>query len=334
MCRMSPIHPHNNAESLEMECRIFERRLLTRRAARDYAAACPGERYVPHSICSRGPRKGRPSGQDRFHQSPHIVRGIATGNGWGGTVAMAAEWDAWARHTDRWQPTPRWPVIGVWFCEDYRQLSILMANLRSVAFGTIPTMHTSGFGGPRMVWPDGSILYFCSYNRGWTHIQGIELDLAIFDEQPPLNLWMEMQQRRRGKRKTRYVFKATQTRGWSWMADAIYRPWRDWHIEHGGHDNDEAAQENQTHPTTWLWCRGGIYDNPHCDEQDDRHYESQPWSSRSERDVRLHGGFRRFTTDPVFDEDAMDRLLARSMELMAEVGPGRCGSLVLQRRGE
>jgi phage terminase large subunit-like protein len=210
---------------------------------RKRSSVVPADEYEPHHHVFRegGARPlGETSGQLQFHQATQPVRVAAPGNGWGGTLAMACEIDAWMRHLNRWQETPDWPVIAVWFCPEFRQLAILLQTLRQSSFGSLPRFTEGGFGGPRFIWSDGGTLYLASYDRSWTHLQGIELDLIAFDEQPPEALWREMAQRRRAQRKTKYVCKATQTLGRTWMATDIYEPWRT-HHEAPGLDEHQAC---------------------------------------------------------------------------------------------
>lgn len=286
----------------------------------------PGDHYRPHGVTMRGPNTGKPSGQQQFHCALHPIRIMAPGNGWGGTQAMGAEADAWCRHTNRWQTTPPWPIRVVWFCPEFRQFDLVRANLEEFAIGRLPVFREGGFGGPRYEWPDGSKMYLASYDRSWTHIQGIELDLCCFDEQPPLQLYREILQRRRGRRKVRVICKATQTKGLSWMAEDIYQPWLDYHRERGL--DEEEAMQAQLHPDIWLWPRGSCHDNPGLDAQDDAWYEGRTWSSKKEARVRLWGGFESWAGDPVFDEEAIEWLRSMQDEWAVEFGGARTGMLV------
>lgn len=290
----------------------------------------PSDWYEPHSLApvrqntaEQSCRVGRASGQLQGHQSQHIIRLAAPGNGWGGTTWMGAEVDAWVTHSKRWAETPDWPVRIVWFCPQYMQFDLIRANLEQDCF-TRPYEFTSkGIAGHRYIFPDESTVYLGSYDRGWKYYQGIEIDLICFDEQPPLNLWREMRMRRRGMRKTRYMCKATQTIGLSWMASEFYEPWRKFHVEHGL--DEDGAMDQQLHPSIWCWPKGGIHDNPAMSDEDCRWYEQQEWSSPKERQVRLFGGFRSWVGDPVFDVNAIDAMLKRAKRFNArnDVQQGR-----------
>lgn len=301
------------------------------------ARICPSDRYAPHHTVASSPvdpalaaydRIGRPSGQRQFHESTHPVRLMAPGNGWGGTSAMGMEIDAWMRHTQRWQETPPWPIVAVWFCRLHAQFDIQRESiLIAKCFGKIPQWKPTGFGGPRFVWPDGGTLYIGSYDTDWTKYEGIELDLVAFDEQPPVKLWGEMMMRRRGAKKTRYICKATQTQGWSWMANDIYLPWKQYHADRGL--DEEEAMVRQLHPNWWVWPTGGCHDNPALSREDRIWYEEQIWPSARERKVRLFGGFESFLGDCIFDLDAIDRLEARARDLAIEIGHADRGALVV-----
>ncbi len=295
----------------------------------------PSDDYEPHSICKRSPslpedaiysRLGKSSGQLQFHQSPHTIRVMAPGNGWGGTTAMGIECDAWARHTDRWQQTPPWPVRMIWFCPKYQQFAIVSKELEERCFGSGARLVAAGDLGPRYLWPDGSWLALGSYNVSWKKYQGIQIDLVAFDEVPPAPLWREMLVRRRGSRRTRYICKATQSDGWNWMADDIYKPWLAHHREQGL--DEEGAVVAQTHPDTWLWPFGGVHDNPTVIDADVRFQESQTWPSKKERKVRVFGGFESFVGDPVFAEDGLQWLIQNAGAWNERYGPEQIGFIV------
>lgn len=293
--------------------------------------ALPADFYEPHKLSTRGPRAGMSSGQWQCHNSLHPIRVAAPGNGWGGTVMMGYEVDAWCRHTNRWQITPAGPVQCVWFCPEFRQLALMMAELRENCFGPIPVMKESGFGGPHMEWPDKSKLFFASYDRSWSHLQGIPLDLALFDEEPPVQLWREMLQRRRTKRKTKFMCKATQTMSDGWMGgDELYGKWLEFHAARGL--TEDQAMDAQLHGDIWCWPKGGIMDNPGADQADVDWYLNRTWPSDKERNVRLYGGFQSWAGDPVFDPAGVERLRQRMEELGREFGPGLVGSFEIDRR--
>jgi hypothetical protein len=295
----------------------------------------PANWYRPHSVVTRAPtlptdamfnRAGMPSGQLQFHKSLHPARIVASGNGWGGTTAMACEVDAWCRGTNRWQITPKPPVQVIWFCPMYKQFEILREQLVSFAFGQVPKFFASG---PKLgfKWPNGSQVFLGSYDTSWTHFQGIQPHLIAFDEQPPPALWREMRQRRRSRsRLTRFICKATQTEGWSWMGVEIYNAWLE-HHKQLGLDEDQAMQQ-QLHPFFFVWPKGGIHDNPDVSDEICREKEIEAWPSKRERKVRLYGGFENWSGDCVFDEEGMDRMRLRAVALEKKHGPGKSGSLI------
>lgn len=316
---------------------MFLERLAVREQLQQWVALAPGDAYEPHGLTTRAPqnaqdrliydRRGKPSGQLQFHQATHAIRVCAPGNGWGGTTAMAAEVDAWCRHTNRWQKTPSEPVQCIWFCPIYKQFDMLLPNLIDVAFGRVPRLK-SGHGGHHLVWPDDSKLHLASYDTSWGHLQGIEPHLIAFDEQPPKPLWREMMQRRRGKRRARFICKATQTKGWGWMATDLYIKWKK-HHEEQGITEEERMMELQLHPTIWCWPRGGIHDNSHMSAEDDAWYEQQSWASEKERKVRLYGGFEQWSGDCIFEDAVIDWLKNRLEEHRKAAGtmePWKSGS--------
>ena len=270
----------------------FRQRLVARAILQKIKDQRPADDYDPHE-----------DGQLQFHQSTKTVRGLFPGNGWGKTTAAAAEIDAWCRHTCRWQETPKWPIVAVWFCQQYSQFGLLREQLELDIIGRdVPWRETRD--GCFYEYPDGSRWYVASADRKWTFMQGINPDLVIFDEQPPIKLWREMMMRRRGRKKTRFVVAATATQGLTWMEDEIYTPWKEYHTDQGY--SIEGAVEVQTHPDIFCWPLGGIADNPGADEGDVAWYESRTWSSDKEKKVRMHGGFEDWTGDSVFDDAAIE----------------------------
>jgi len=294
----------------------------------------PADFYEPHSICpQRSPRAGRPSGQLQFHLAPHIKRYICSGNGLGGTRAMAAEVDAWCRHTNRWQETPAWPVIVIWFCEVYSQFGKLRRDLEAFAFGDVPRYIEGGTEGARYVWPDGSTMYLGSYDSSWRRFEGIEADLIVFDEQPPEDLHERMMVRRRGKRSTKYISKASQVHGLSWMAEGLYRPWIKYHKDHGIHD-EEAMMQAQIHPDLWLWPKGGAHDNPAVTDEQIQFLERQIFKSEKARKVSLFGGFESFSGEPVFSDVAIELQRKRLARHRTAVDSGSFVGLTAQEHDE
>lgn len=316
---------------------IAAKRIALARVLAAKTAECPALAYEPHHTCTRAPfdprwapyaRVGRPSGQQQFHQAPHKIRVMAPGNGWGGTSAMALEVDAWMRHTNRWQPTPPWPCVGIWFTPLMHQFSIILSTiLRPNCWGNVPQHRTDANGRPFLEWPDGGRLYVGSYDTSWTKYQGVEIDFVAFDEEPPWELWTEMMFRRRGKRKTRYWTKATQTQGGGWMREGLYTPWLEHHNATPGSEAEERAMVEQTHPEIWCWPKGGAHDNPAVDDDDVQNYENLTLPSAKEHKVRLFGGFESWRGDAVFDEDSIEALMRRLPELDELYGAGVDGML-------
>ena len=111
-----------------------------------------------------------------------------------------------------------------------------------------------------------------------------------------------MKMRRRGMRKTKFVFSATATQGMTWMYRDLYLPW----LQHHRRLNltEEEATSRQWHPRLWVWARGGITSNPGADAGDRDWYASQTFNSEAERAVRMNGGFADFSGQPVFDLEA------------------------------
>lgn len=101
-----------------------KQRLVAKAILQQLRDARPADDYRPHD-----------RGQLQFHQSTHTIRGLFPGNGFGKTTAVAAEIDAWCRHTNRWQETPRWPIVAVWFCPQYSQFGLLREQLETDIIG-------------------------------------------------------------------------------------------------------------------------------------------------------------------------------------------------------
>lgn len=299
----------------------FRQRLMARAILQQFRDSRPADDYRPHEF-----------GQIQFHSCTHTIRGVFPGNGWGKTTATAAEVDAWCRHTCRWQPTPAWPIVAVWFCPQYSQFGILREQLETDIIGrNIPWRETQD--GNFYQYPDGSRWYVASADRKWKFLQGINPDLVVFDEMPPGPLWREMMMRRRGTRKTRFIVAATATEGMNHIADAVYLPWRNFHKDLGL--SEDAAMDEQRHPYIWCWPQGGIHDNPGADQTDIDWYEQTEWTSEKEKKVRLKGGFEDWTGDAVFDGLAIEAL-RREIDEWEETNPGfpRSGMIEPMFRGK
>lgn len=244
--------------------------------------------------------------QRAFHKSTHIIRGMFPGNGAGKTTAMGIEANWWVRHKHPWQAIPPWPIVAIWICPQFRQFEILKPQLESECLDAGWTWNGSD---NFYRWADDAHLWILPADRDWTYVQGINPDIVFADEEPPLKLWREMLQRRRGKRKTRFVVGATATQGVSWMESEIFKPWVEHHQGLGL--DPERALEVQSHPHLWVWDRGGIRDNPGASTEDVEWYETRTWSSAKERKVRLKGGFENWAGDSVFDQAGVDWLRER-----------------------
>ncbi len=243
--------------------------------------------------------------QLQFHRSKHIVRAMFPGNGAGKTTTMGVEFDWWAQHNHPYQlDLPKWPIVGVWFSLKFQQWELIRPQLEQRAF-------TAGWvwneQKHRYQWPNGSKLYVFSADADWSTAQGIAADLVIFDENPPVKMWREMQMRRRGDKKTRFLIGATATQGLTWMHADVYKPWLDYHQKRGISEDD--AMRRQVHPFIWCWPKGGIADNPGMSPEDKIWYEEQVrYGSPAEKAVRTSGGFLDFNATPVFDPAGVERV--------------------------
>lgn len=214
---------------------------------------------------------------------------------------MGHEINAWMMHTNRWQATPEGPIVGVWFCPQYKQFDILRPTLVEKCFGSIPRWKVAEH---KFVWPDGSELYVASHDRDWSYLQGIALDLCVFDEHFKESLWLEMMLRRRGTKRTKFVIAATMTKGLTWEHKTIYTPWLKHHQAQGL--SEFEAMRAQSHRDIFCWPYGGIADNPSMTAEDVRWYtDAVPYSCEKEKMVRLGGGFQDWSGDAVFDFDGL-----------------------------
>jgi phage terminase large subunit-like protein len=284
------------------EMRLSIERMACRARIQAEAAAFPDWSYVPSAPSPKCPY----ANQRGFHASTHIVRVMVPGNGWGKTTAMGAEANWWGLHEHPYQETPRWPVLMLWFAKLSDQFELVKERMREQIIGESAQWRVSD---GEFRWPDGSrlVLGLADDPQAWQKWQGVPVDCVFFDEQPPVGLWREMAMRRRAQRKTRFVFGATATGGASWMEDEFWKPWAEHHRAKGL--TVEEGLWEQSHPDYWVWDRGGIADNPAADEGDVQWYSRRVWSSEAERKVRLHGGFGRFSGNPVFDHAGIDQQL-------------------------
>lgn len=236
---------------------------------------------------------------------------------------MGAECHEWATHGNRWQLTPRWPVLMVWFVKLSTQFELIRVQLQAEIFGDAATFADGAF-----TWADGSKLWIGSADQrtDWRKWQGIPVDLVLFDEMPPRGLWREMTFRRRAQRKTRFVIGATATDPENlWAEEELFKPWLAHHAAQGL--DEDGALWAQTHPDTWFWSRGGIEDNPGADAEDAAHYEQAASALHpKEARVRRKGGFAHWVGDAVFSDEGLDWMEAESATLSAEF-PAVTGTL-------
>lgn len=254
------------------------------------------------------------AGQLAFHRSTHPIRFLFPGNGWGKSAAMGHEVNAWMTHDDRWQIVPKTRTMAVWFCPQYKQFDILRPMLQEKCFGCYPKWHVSDH---YFEWPNGGRLYVASHDRDWSYLQGIALDLCLFDEHFPDRLYTEMLLRRRGAKRTRFIIAATMTKGMTWEFKKIYQPWLKHHADQGMQERE--AIQAQSHQDIFCWPYGGIADNPSMTAQDVRWYsEAVVYSSEKEKMVRLGGGFQDWSGDAVFDFEALQWMQAEAERLELE----------------
>lgn len=273
------------------------------------------EPSFPGKKIGNGKTLGPFANQLGFHRSPAITRLLNPGNGWGKTFAMAQEANVWGLHLNSWQETPKWPVLMVWFCPSYDQFEDIRVDLESSVFGPHVT-YASGV----YTWPDGSRLTTASFAdaTSWRNRMGINVDLILFDEPPPLAFWREMQMRRRGHRQTRFVIGATMTEPEHWTETELFAPWLEHYRAQGVEDETAAllAQDDPRytpHPTTWLWHRGGVGDNVGQGVNDTAYYEqTTALMHPEERKVRLHGGWGHWRGSTIFDQAGLEYLRACS----------------------
>jgi len=240
-----------------------------------------------------------------------MIRIAIPGNGWGKTTTMAMASDMILQKDDPFNPdlVPRWPAIGIWVCQKYQQMDILRQQLEEDVW-TRPWVWNQSRHFYQ--WPNGSKMYIISSDADWEHIMGIPVDFVAFDEHPEKKLWTELQFRRRGRRKTRYMVAATMVLGMTWFVREIVQQWEKHHKDQGL--SGDQARNQQKHPRIWLWDRGGIKDNPSMSTDDIKHYESIGSASGKELTIRLKGGYADITGDAVFDGPSLDRQLSNVSE--------------------
>lgn len=263
-------------------------------------------------------------GQRQFHESKHLIRVLFPGNRWGKTTAMAVEANWWLNHSHPYQPTPPEKIEAVWFCPQRDQFDQLRDQIETECFDRGWVWRDQDM---TYEWPNGSKLkVWSAYTDGlWQRIQGINPHLVLCDEEPPLMVWRELRRRGAGRRTTRYVIAATATKGSSWMEEELWKPWAEANTAAGATIGDGGtAVEVQAHPKIWCWDFGGIDDNPGTTSGQREDAKEQATRNEAERRVRLRGGFARFTGNPVFAYDGMERLMARA-DALTKRNKGTCG---------
>jgi len=266
------------------------------------------------------------NGQLQFHEADHRYRFMFPGNRFGKTTAMGVEVDLVLQGSTRFGKLRDVPAQVLWFAPQLRQFEVLKKQLDSECLTQGYAFDANDF---RFTWPNGSQLWIVPHDRDWKNIQGINPDLICCDEQPPKTLWNELQARGFGKKVTRYVIAATATEGISWMDGMFYKPWVKHHAMQGL--DIDAAMKVQSHPTIWLWPKGGIADNPSISDSEKKRFAELDWvGGAKERAVRTGGGFQSWLGDGLFDDAALDRIRERMRELDKITGVGRNGTFAVK----
>lgn len=266
------------------------------------------------------------NGQLQFHQAKHVIRSCAPGNGWGKSTVAAVEVDWWGHNDHPWPyeiPQHR-PRQMVWIAQTYKQWNLLR---KSIEPWWPPSVVQTWRGQPFFdyTWPDGSTLTVFTAETAWETVQGPStIDLVLGDEEIPQKLAAEMMMRRRGNTTTRYIFNGTATQGITWMYHKVYLPWKKYHDDRGIHDEREmmrvqlhdegdANAELVGTPGIWCWPKGGHYDNPEATLKTWANYQVTTGKMFAPvvQAVRLHGGYREFAGNPVFDPEALETLRAK-----------------------
>lgn len=277
----------------------------------------PDLAYTPHD-----------RGQRQFHEATHTIRALFPGNRFGKTRAAGTELAYYLTHEHPMgHPMPQWPVIAIWFAQEFRQWELLRPQMEMEC---LPRGWNWNEQKHCYSWPDGSVLWVISCDRDWTYIQGINPDIVVFDEEPPLKLWREMMMRKLGARDTKYILTATATGGETWMEAEIWRPWMEHHKAAGV--GLEEAKRVQSHPYIWVWDTGGVADNPSMNAEKIAWAEQTTWASDEERRVRLRGGFGRFNGRPVFDLAALSAMEAAMDQWDAKHGAGKNRGIVVKEK--
>lgn len=259
-------------------------------------------------------RPAMDNGQLQFHQAPHIFRLLAPGNGFGKTTCVSVEVDWWIQHSHPYQDTPDRQILAAWVCKKYGQFLMMRPEIEKWFTKPFKFNQQHWF----YEWENGGKLYILSDDSLWETVQGIQPQLVIADEECDVKIWRELKMRRRAGSDTRFLVSATATKGLRWMYKDLYLPWLDYHQARGM--TEEQAMRVQQHefdepelagvPGIFCWPRGGLQDNPMATPAEIAFYRQQRWASEAEKQVRLHGGFRDFNGQPVFNLDNLERLRA------------------------
>jgi len=246
------------------------------------------------------------AGQQAFHAAKHQIRLLAPGNRWGKTTAAAIEADRTLQHTRRDN------LINevLWFVPQLRQFDILQAQLDAMALTKPYTLNAQD---NLLIWHNtvGHVkgkMWIIPSDQDWKRIQGVNPDLIVMDEEPPLALWNELQARSFGAKRTRYIFTMTSTEGWSWVADKIWLPWKNYHEGMG--IGEEDAMHAQRHPLIWAWPIGGIEDNTSISEDEQKRFLSLDFGHQNLNKIRRRGGFLPIGQHSVFSLDALEWMRA------------------------
>lgn len=247
----------------------------------------PGWAIAPHD-----------NGQIQTLSSDKLNRILIPGNGWGKTTCMALDADFLMQRDDPFKPhmmpVPDRPTTAIWFCQKYQQYEMMRPEMEGI--------FTRGWSWKEQkkhyLWPNGSRLFLLSSDSDWTAIQGVQPDMVYFDEHPDRKFWNEMQYRRRGKSRTRYMVAATMTQGITWFVTSLIVPWEKL-VKEMGLTNEQGLNQ-QPHKKIFMWNIGGIASNPSARPDDVEHYKEQAAVSEKELEVRLEGGYADFSGTAVF----------------------------------
>lgn len=290
----------DDAQRRALEAAVRNARLQQWRRAEQPALA-----FSPHE-----------NGQLQALASHHTYRILIPGNGFGKSTTMVVDADLLLQGNDPFKPDLMpvgRPATAIWVTQKYQQFEVMRGDLEA--------LFTEGWlwndSKKYYRWPNGARLFVLSSDSDWSAIQGVEIDAVYFDEHPERKLWVEMQYRRRGKKKTRYMVAATMTKGITWFVQDVVIP-----AESIGRERGLTQKQRlrvQPHPTTFLWDVGGIVDNPAMSDEDAEHYAQVTGLSDKERQVRMGGGYADFQGEAVFDPAALATMPR---------GEGRNGQLV------